>query len=169
MQDSNILLQNMALFGAVSADALHYVSEYAIRRQIPAHDQLFLEGDLSTSMYVILSGRVAVLREWEGKRYKLRELRAGDCVGEMSFLTCSPRSASVEALEDCQVIEITNNLLAELYQVYPEQYTIMVMNMAREVCRRLEQADRRLFALDRLGLPSFDSHQTMNSRSEVLI
>lgn len=164
--ETHKLMQNMAIFGAMSADALQYVIDNATQKQFVANQYLFVEGDLSNAMYVIIAGRVAIFRDWEGHRYKLRELARGDCVGEMSLLACSARSASVMAIEKTQVIEISSNFLAEFYLIYPEQYTIFVMNMAREVCRRLESADHRLFMLDRANLPTI---QREKLRSEALI
>lgn len=160
-------LQNMAIFGAVSADAVQYLIDKAPSRRFHAGQFLFREGDLASSMYILLEGRVSIFRDWENKRYSLRELEAGECVGEMSLLACSRRSASVIALQDVHALEVSNNLLADLYLAYPEQYTIIVMNMAREVCRRLEIADHRLFLLDRTTSPSSVANSgTANSRAK---
>jgi len=169
MSETNALMQNMAIFGAVSAAAIDFVVDHAESKQFVANQYLFVEGDLSSSMYVLTEGRVAIFRDWEGKRFQLRELGRGECVGEMSLLACSPRSASVMALENVQAIEISNNLLADLYLTFPEQYTIFIMNMAREICRRLEKTDRRLFALDRSNLSQIGRSQSHQTRSEVLI
>ena len=63
-----------------------------------------------------------------------------------------PRSASVGAVEDCIAIRIS---AANLYGVYAEdlkQFALIQMNMGREVCRRLREADNRLFGA-RMGTP----------------
>ena len=57
-----------------------------------------------------------------------------------------PRSASVRAVEDCIAIHIS---AAHLYQVYAQdlkQFALIQMNMGREVCRRLREANSRLFS-----------------------
>ena len=56
-----------------------------------------------------------------------------------------PRSASVRAVEDCIAIQIS---AANLHQVYAQelkQFAVIQMNMGREVCRRLREANDRLF------------------------
>jgi CRP-like cAMP-binding protein len=63
-----------------------------------------------------------------------------------------PRSASVRAVEDCIAICIS---AAHLYEVYArdlKQFALMQMNMGREVCRRLREANNRLFGA-RMGMP----------------
>jgi len=165
--DIKLYLQNMAIFGAVSGDAVQYLIDRAPNRHFQANQPLFLEGDLASSMYVLLSGRVNVFRDWEGKRYLLREMAAGECVGEMSLLACSRRSASVVTKQELQALEISSSLLADLYSSFPEQYTILIMNLAREVCRRLEIADHRLFLLDRT-IPTLATASLRKPQTEVV-
>ncbi len=57
----------------------------------------------------------------------------------------STRSASIHATQDCAAIELSIESLHELYQHDLEQFTIIQMNMSREVCRRLRKADDLLF------------------------
>ena len=79
---------------------------------------------------------------------ELSRLQRGDCVGEMAVLDLMPRSAAARADRRCVALEITRRCLAELYQRDPEQYAIIMMNMGREVSRRLRKADDRLFELE---------------------
>jgi CRP-like cAMP-binding protein len=82
-------------------------------------------------------------------------MQAGDCFGEMAVIDHCPRSASVRAVEDCRAIRIS---AADLYQVYAQdlkQFTLIQMNMGREVCRRLRAADGRLFSA-KMGTPDAD-------------
>ena len=139
------LLQTMPIFGAVRTEVLDYVLLTSTYRSVSQKDYFFREGDIADSMYVLEQGAVAVYRNWEGSDFKLRELRCGDCFGEMALLDCQPRSASVLALQDSAAIEISGAQLSDIYQQYPDQFLLIHMNMAREVCRRLRSADQRLF------------------------
>jgi CRP-like cAMP-binding protein len=96
-------------------------------------------------MFVLEAGKVAVLKSWHGQQHLLRTLKAGDCFGEMAVMDLTPRSASVCAVEDCTAIRLS---AANLYRVYGQdlkQFALIQMNMGREVCRRLREADNRLF------------------------
>ena len=96
-------------------------------------------------MFVLEAGGAVVLKSWQGRDYPLQTLKEGDCFGEMALMDHCPRSASVCAVEDCIAIRIS---AADLYQIYAKdlkQFALIQMNMGREVCRRLRDADNRLF------------------------
>jgi CRP-like cAMP-binding protein len=59
-----------------------------------------------------------------------------------------PRSASVRAVTSCQAIEIPGKSLIQLYKRDVEQYAVIMMNLGREVSRRLRLAGDRLFQLE---------------------
>ena len=98
-------------------------------------------------MFVLEKGRVAVLKSWVGQTQRLAFLDRGDCFGEMALIEMGARSASVQALEECAAIELSIDILHELYQHDLEQFTIIQMNMGREVSRRLRKADELLFQM----------------------
>ena len=106
-------------------------------------------------MFVLESGRVAVLKSWKGRVFDLRHLKQGDCFGEMALMDLQPRSASVRALEDCTAIELRPDDLLRLFERDPEQFALIQMNMGREVCRRLRFTDELLFRAQ-MGVPVDD-------------
>ena len=141
------LLQDIAIFGGLSEDALCFVLDRASRIQVAAGEHFLKEGDMGTSLFVLESGQARVCKDAEGSAIVLRELSPGAVFGEMSLLAVRPRSATVEASEDCIAVEITNRSLFELYEADPAQFAMLAMNLGREVSRRLWEANERLFAL----------------------
>jgi CRP-like cAMP-binding protein len=139
------MLQEMPVFGGVSEVTLELILNQAKIVEVAKGGCFFHQGDLDNSIYIIERGRVAVTRYWNGKRYRLRELGEGDCFGEMALMDFKPRSAEVVALEESAAIQVTATQLADLYKKNSEQYTLIYMNLGREVCRRLRDADSRLF------------------------
>ncbi|NCF30145.1 MAG: cyclic nucleotide-binding domain-containing protein [Gammaproteobacteria bacterium] len=139
------LLQTMPIFGAISDESLKFLLERAKEVQVAKDDYFFRENDQGSSMFVLEEGRVAVLKSWVGQTQGLAFLNRGDCFGEMALIEMGARSASVQATEDCTAIEVSIDILHELYQHDLEQFTIIQMNMSREVCRRLRKADDLLF------------------------
>jgi CRP-like cAMP-binding protein len=65
------------------------------------------EGDTQAQAYLIQSGRVGVYTEKDDKKIELAVLEKGQIVGEMALIADDVRSASVEALEDCVLIQIS--------------------------------------------------------------
>jgi CRP-like cAMP-binding protein len=139
------LLQDISIFGALTADARDFLLDRALELGCPRGQWFFREGDEAQSIYVLERGRVAVVKDWEGRRYLLGELGPGDCFGEMALMDMHPRSAGVLALEDAQAFKIGFAALLELYQHDLEQFTLLQMNLGREVSRRLREADERIF------------------------
>lgn len=141
-------LRRMPVFGGLDDHALQLILEQSNRRHVSKHDFFFREGDNANSFFVLESGRVRVERLWKKTAVRLGEFQSGDCFGEMAVIDLMPRSASVKALEACCALEISHRALHHLYQQEPEQYAIIMMNMGREVSRRLRLADDQLFRLE---------------------
>ena len=139
------LLQAMPIFGAINDESLKFLLDRATEIKVGKDDYFFRENDQGSSMFVLEDGRVAVTKSWVGQSQDLAYLNKGDCFGEMALIEMGARSASVQAVEDCTALELSINHLHELYQHDLEQFTIIQMNMSREVCRRLRKADDLLF------------------------
>lgn len=138
-------LGGMPLFGGLKEATLEFLMSQAQIREVPAGEFLFREDEPAESMGVLEDGEVVILRRWQSRYYKLNTLGRGDCIGEMSLLDMSPRSASVYTLKPCQLIQFSYPVFYNLRKWDLEQFTLLNLNMAREVCRRLRSADKVIF------------------------
>lgn len=75
--------------------------------QYQAGDIIFKEGDLGSTMYIVWSGRVAVIKGDLDAPTVLGYRGVGEVIGEMALLENEPRSASVVALENVRLLNIT--------------------------------------------------------------
>ena len=141
------LLQQMPIFGGIEEQTLKFLLEPVSSVAVPANAFFFRERDPADCMYVLESGRVAVLKDWAGREMLLRELGAGDCFGEMALLDLFPRSASVRAEADCRAIALTPDHLYRLYEHDAKPFALIQMNIGREMSRRLRESDEQLFRL----------------------
>ncbi|HQV22418.1 MAG: cyclic nucleotide-binding domain-containing protein [Moraxellaceae bacterium] len=140
------LLQAMPIFGGVEESALELLLQYCPQVHVDTDCYFFKEGDSANSLFILKEGKVVVLKD---ERIKLQYLSAGDCFGEMALIDLNPRSASVLAVEDCVALEISYQTLYILYEQYLPQFTLIQMNLARELSRRLRALDERLSNLDK--------------------
>ena len=155
MEDHYELLAGMPVFGGLSEDTLRLLTHLANAVSVPEGEHFFREGDDSQSMYGLQSGRVKIYKSWKDELKLLRLMEAGDCFGEMALIDLSPRSASAIAAAPSEALEITAALLKQVHANDPEQFTLLQMNMGREVSRRLRRVDDLLFrALMGEDLPS---------------
>lgn len=148
MQATRIeLLQQSPVFGGVRPEILAFLLEVCPVVTIAAGAYFFREDDPGDAMFVIEAGKASALKTWQGQEFVLKTLGEGDCFGEMAVIDHCARSASVRAIEDCSAIRISSTDLYHVYAKDLKQFALIQMNMGREVCRRLREADRRLFAL----------------------
>lgn len=147
------LLQAMPIFGGIREDILQLLLALSPVVCVARGDYFFREGDPASSLFVLESGTVAVMKNGQGLDFLLHTLGKGDCFGEMSLLDLFPRSASVRAREDCVALEISTASLHKVLEEDVEQFAIIEMNMGREVSRRLRESDAALGALQGSGSP----------------
>lgn len=146
MGDNRIkLLQATPVFGGVTEECLNFILERSSQMDIAEGGYFFHEDDAAASMFVLEIGVVSVIKHRRDVPIVLHQLKDGDCFGEIALMEMMPRSAAVRADTHCQAIELPVSVLLELYQTNLEQFTLIQMNLGREICRRLRYADACLF------------------------
>ena len=110
-----------------------------------AEAEIVTEGALAREMFVVRAGELEVFkRNSHGTEVRLAVLREGDCVGEMSLIDIQPRSASVRARGNASLLVISREDLVEVCKGESDAWAMLVMNIAREISRRLRKADALL-------------------------
>lgn len=139
------LLQTMPVFGGLSADTITLLLAGAMERPCGRGGFFYHAGDSAESMFVLESGRVSLVREQGDEHLVLKDVTPGNSFGVVALLDFAGRNTSALAVEDSTAVEITSEVLYGLYNVSVEQFNLLYMNVAREVCRRLRETDQRLF------------------------
>ena len=141
-------LGGIAIFGGLSADALSRIAAMIRARDVEAGTAILEQGTPAREMFIVREGELEVRkRNSRGVDIKVATLRAGDCVGEMSLIDIQPRSATVRALGPVKLLVLTSGDLAEIERADPRSWTLLVMNIAREISRRLRRVDEVLVEL----------------------
>ncbi len=136
-------LADIGLFGGLSKETLETLASSLPTRRIEAGDMVVEEGDLSTQMFVVIAGELEVIKKGEsGGDVRVAVLGPGDWFGEMSIIDVQPRSASVRAVAPTFVLAVSSeNVENLLYRRNVKDYALFIMNIARELSRRLRVAD----------------------------
>jgi CRP/FNR family cyclic AMP-dependent transcriptional regulator len=142
------LLQAMPIFGGVSDAALRFLMSLAREVEVPKGSYFYREGDPASSVFVLETGKVVLMKRWQNKDHVLKSLVRGDSFGEVALIDLQPRNTSALAEESSRAIELSTEDLYKLYKRHLDQFALIYMNMARQVCRRLREADTRAFAAD---------------------
>lgn len=105
---------------------------------LAAGERLFLEGEKAEQAYFVKSGKLRASRFRSGKVDVLGEILPGEFVGEMSYFNNEGRSADVEAVEGCELIQIPHSILDSLLFTKPA----WSMALAKTLAKRLKRANQ---------------------------
>jgi CRP/FNR family transcriptional regulator len=146
------LLRSVPLFSDLEQDELERFSLVAVPRSFPAATRVFHEGDHSDACYIVRSGSFRVTREHsDGRAITLATLGPGDIFGELAMLDGEVRSASVESLEDSELLALPAGEVRSLLARHPD----ITVKLVAALVRRLRTANERI---------SRQSFQTVPSR-----
>lgn len=124
------------VFAGLAGETITFLAGRAAIKELARGEWVCREGELSAEFFCLVSGRVEIVR---GEAMKLAELGEGECFGEMSMLECQPRSAGVRCLEASVVIQLRSTDLLSIYRENPSEYAIIILNLARDLARRLHR------------------------------
>jgi len=141
------LLQQMPVFGGLLPKTLQMILDQSELVHVRASDYFCHEGERGECLFVLETGAVVIEKNWQANPVVIGRLETGDCFGEMALIDLQTRSASVRAIQDCRAIKIPRQALVALFRQDLEQYAIIMMNMGREVSRRLRELHERVFAI----------------------
>jgi CRP-like cAMP-binding protein len=131
----------------LTTEAFAILCEKSAVRDFAPGDLIVREGVAGHSLFIIVDGDVEVIKRFGALHpVVLARLHAGTFFGEMCVVDPVPRAATVRALTAVRVIEITSGDLHHLFQKMPDQYAIMILNMARDIARRLRLLDEEFAA-----------------------
>lgn len=141
---STTVLRAVPLFSGFPEEQLRALATMVNRKSVPRGAMIMAAGDPTDSLYIILSGRLKVMMsDADGKEVILSILGPGEFFGEMGLIDDSPRSASVVAIEPCELLSIAkrdfSKSLAESFE--------MSTAVMRGLVARLREADRKIGSL----------------------
>lgn len=146
------LLAQVPVFEALGPPELARVADVAVTRTFPRGQVIFREGDASDTCYVVRSGHARAVRENpDGRQIALAHFGPGDIFGELAMFDDENRSATVETLDDVEVIAILGADMRRLLREHPD----IAVKLVSALGRRLREANERL---------SRQSFQTVQSR-----
>ena len=109
-------IREIPLFASLPESALESIAARVRARDVAAGDWVFREGDPGAGLYVLRTGRLDVLREAGDAEIMIRTLSPGAVLGELAVLTDAPRSASVRARRDSNLLGLSNPAFLELLE-----------------------------------------------------
>jgi CRP/FNR family cyclic AMP-dependent transcriptional regulator len=140
---SIVSLREIGLFGALSDEVLTHLSHTLRTVRVNVGEAIFREGDTQArEMYVVLEGEIEVTKRSRRERdMRIAILGPTDTFGEMSLIDMQARSATVRAIAPSRLIRVTSEDMDALYRFDLKSYALIVLNIARDLSRRLRVTD----------------------------
>ncbi len=115
------ILSEVELFAEMDAAELERLASVAEHRQLRRGDTLFGEGDPSVELYVVVKGRLAMVkRSIDGRESMMALMETGELFGDMPFFDGLGRSTEARALESSEVLIIPYGTIRAIYEARPE-------------------------------------------------
>ncbi|HLF96636.1 MAG TPA: Crp/Fnr family transcriptional regulator [Methylococcaceae bacterium] len=126
------MLENVSMFAGLAPEDLERLESGAQKHTYRRGAIILSQGELSDSLYVVLSGRFkAYMANEDGREVLLDFLAPGDAFGELSLLDGEPRSASVMAVETSQLAVLPRRHFLECAQSTPAIPVALLQALAR--------------------------------------
>jgi CRP-like cAMP-binding protein len=113
------LLQDIYLFKDLTSKELEELSARGTVRTYNQDEEVFVEGEVATSLYVIRYGTISIRRAGKDKSLDVAQLGTGAHFGEMSFVDGNQRSATAVALERTELLDISFEALNDYFTKNP--------------------------------------------------
>jgi CRP-like cAMP-binding protein len=101
------------------------------------------EGEPGDRIYFIIEGEVEILKKIKktGNLSRIFQFSEGDIFGEMELIDVQPCAASVRTLKPTKTLTLSNKGLYQISKYDLKIFSLMILNLARDISRRLRKAD----------------------------
>ena len=137
--------EGIPLFKGLSRTQVHYILMAGNLKTYDAGGVVMTKGEVSDSMYAIISGKVQVLggssqntNDIDRPKQVIATLEAGNVVGEMGMIRSCERSATVVAATSAELLQINERMIKRLQWLYPPTAHRFFFNLMAILCDRLE-------------------------------
>ena len=138
--DSSAALRKYSLFGGLLEEQIDQIIPRMVKEKYNAGDTILVEGASNDKIHFLAEGVVAVIKE----NTLLCELSEGNTFGEMEVLDVMASSATIKAVTDVTVMSMSNKTLREIYKDDIKTFSLLVMNLARDLSRRIRFANEKI-------------------------
>jgi len=138
------ILNEISILAGLSGAQLQKLVTLLQKTRYRAGEKVFSEGEQPDHIYIVLRGAVKLVVNADDTPLELIVFLKGHCFGETSVIGIQPHAATAVCVDDTELIVLSRNALLSLYKTNLELFATLVLNIAREACRRLHKTDEIL-------------------------
>ncbi len=138
------ILNRISILAGFSEEQLNHIFGLLEKVTYKAGEKIFEQGEQPSHIYIVESGSVKLTVSRDNTNLELIVFDAGCLFGEASVIGIQPHGATAIAVEDTELIVLSRTALLSIYESDTEIFSMLILNIAREVCRRLHASDETL-------------------------
>ena len=135
------ILARISIFGGITDGQRKEIFRRLEAGVFKKGDCIFKKGDESNYIYIVKKGMVDLLITDNDVILHKKNLGVGECFGEASLMSMHSHMATAVAAEESEIIVLSKHALNELRHEDPELFSLLLINIARELARRLKTTD----------------------------
>lgn len=138
------ILKKVTIFSGMKDEDVERLSVECSILDSKVGDIVLEEGMPATEIFIIIKGQVSVVLNLKNDPFEIIELGAGNCIGEASVIGIQNHSASAVVMEDAQLLVLSRKMLMKIFDTDKSLFSMLILNIAREIARRLLRTDQLL-------------------------
>jgi CRP-like cAMP-binding protein len=135
------MLNKISLFGGLTAGELEILMSLLTSTTFKKGDYIFKQGESPNNIYIIESGTVDIVKKYKDTNITLVEFDEGNLFGETELIGIFKYIASAVATTEVKVLVFSKSALYSLHSINIKLFSKIILNVAREACRRTAQTD----------------------------
>jgi CRP/FNR family transcriptional regulator, cyclic AMP receptor protein len=134
--DKMLFLRRVSLFAEMSLEQIRVLTSHLEEQHFLPGEVIMYEGEFSQELYILVSGRLRIAKDYGGPHEQtLALLTQGDFFGEMAIFENAPRSATIVAEEEAELLVLSPEKFKQTIYQKPE----MAFEIFRELSARLRR------------------------------
>ncbi|MBN2003752.1 MAG: Crp/Fnr family transcriptional regulator [Anaerolineae bacterium] len=136
------VLRRVPLFRGLSENELHFLAEESSTRVFEVDEVIFYQGESGKTCHIVTQGKVRIFVVGEdGRELSVSLMGPGEIIGEMALFEDVPRSASVQAMEPTETLELHQEILLRALQRSPQLALSLLRAMSARLRHTTEDAE----------------------------
>lgn len=133
-------LLTIPLFEKLRRREVSHLAQLMYKRQFNKGEVVFVEGDIGSAMYIIVEGKVSIVKTKGKQMNEVACLTAGSFFGEMALLTDQRRSATAKVSQKATLLCFFKKDLEHILRKHPDMGMRVLRNLSTVLAKRLQHA-----------------------------
>ena len=146
MDDLLDLLRTSPDLGPLPNEILAALSHGLVREQIAPREVIVREGERAKAVYLVISGKVQVVRLRGTQEHRLNVVSPGDWFGLIAMVSAGPRSATCRAVDAAEIGVLGASAFSLLFNAHADLCLAFQKALGRQLARDFRNLDRQIRA-----------------------